>query len=475
MKKLTAGIFTVLMGLVSVNAADAAVASQGYVDFKVGENTTAIDGLSRTVQANKEAADAVAGRVTTAEGKITAAEGKITTLETDVGTLKTQVADETTGLIKKVTELKTQIDDVSEGNLTIKNGAINTDQLADNSVTEIKLANNSVTEAKLATDLANKINAAQTATQVGSAIDTKINELNLAETYEALNNKTQSVNEGSTEDQYPSAKAVYTAVSTLQNGAVKNNADAIEAINNETTGILALAKSYADGKASTAQAGAEATAASALSTAKTELTTEINKKANSADVYTKTEADNAFMTSDEVEGKIEAAVAENGAVKTVVDTAVSTLKNGAVKDNADAIKAIQESEYANSGISAEKVSAYDAYDTAIKANATAAANAAAAASTAESNAKTYALGKANAALTASVKYTDDYITSLGLQQIASVPVDCSNDTNYCTLTANADGFAWEVIARVEGETVEGRTAVTSEATAKPAAPAALTE
>ena len=146
-----------------------------------------------------------------------------------------------------------------------------------------------------------------------------------------------------------------------------------------------------------------------------------------------------------------------------------------MKDNADAIKAIQESEYANSGISAEKVSAYDAYDTAIKANATAAADAAAAASTAESNAKTYALGKANAALTASVKYTDDYITSLGLQQIASVPVDCSNDTNYCTLTANANGFVWEVIARVEGETVEGRTAVTSKATAKPAAPAALTE
>ncbi len=445
MKKLTAGIFTVLMGLVSVNAADAAVASQGYVDFKVGENTTAIDGLSRTVQANKTAADAVADRVTTAEGKITAAEGKITTLETDVGTLKTQVADETTGLIKKVTELKTQIDNVSEGNLTIKDGAINTAQLADNSVTETKLA----------TDLANKINAAQTATQVGSAIDTKITALKLAETYEALNNKTQSVNEGSTEDQYPSAKAVYTAVSTLENGAVKNNTDAIEAINNETTGILATAKSYtdtqdaatlasaksyADGKASAAQAGAEATAASALSTAKAELTTEINKKANSADVYTKTEADNAFMTSDEVEGKIEAAVAENGAVKTVVDTAVSALENGAVKNNADAIEAINNE---TTGILAQ--------------------------------AKTYAVGKANAALTASVKYTDDYISSLGLQQIASVPVDCSNDTNYCTLTANANGFAWEVIARVEGETVEGRTAVTPAATTKPAAPAALTE
>ncbi len=240
MKKLTAGIFTVLMGLVSVNAADAAVASQGYVDFKVGENTTAISELSGTVQANKAAADAVADRVTTAEGKITAAEGNITTLQGKVQAME-------------------------DGNLTIKDGAI--------------------TETNLATELANKINAAQTEAQVGSAIDKKIDALKLSETYDA---------------------------------------------------------------------------------------------------------------------------------------------KGAAND-------------------------------------------------ALGEAKTYAVGKANAALTASVKYTDDYITSLGLQQIASVPVDCSNDTNYCTLTANANGFAWEVIARVEGETVEGRTAVTPQATAKPAAPAALTE
>lgn len=41
MKKLTAGIFTVLMGLVSVNAADAAVASKGYVDKLTGDVATA--------------------------------------------------------------------------------------------------------------------------------------------------------------------------------------------------------------------------------------------------------------------------------------------------------------------------------------------------------------------------------------------------------------------------------------------------
>lgn len=57
MKKLTAGIFTVLMGLVTVNAAEAAVASKGYVDEKVGGATTAVETLQQTVVANKLAAE----------------------------------------------------------------------------------------------------------------------------------------------------------------------------------------------------------------------------------------------------------------------------------------------------------------------------------------------------------------------------------------------------------------------------------
>lgn len=60
MKKLTAGIFTVLLGAVSVNAADAAVASKGYVDGKVGANTTLITDLTKMVESNKTAADATA-------------------------------------------------------------------------------------------------------------------------------------------------------------------------------------------------------------------------------------------------------------------------------------------------------------------------------------------------------------------------------------------------------------------------------
>ena len=95
--------------------------------------------------------------------------------------------------------------------------------------------------------------------------------------------------------------------------------DQIEAYGYATTG-------YADGKASAAQSAAEATAAGALATARTEITaeidadvkvvndafveyktsndTEVAKKANSADVYAKTET----FTKDEVNAAIAAAV-----------------------------------------------------------------------------------------------------------------------------------------------------------------------
>lgn len=47
---------------------------------------------------------------------------------------------------------------------------------------------------------------------------------------------------------YDASGVAKTLVDALANGAVKSNTDAIAAINNETTGILAQAKSYADGK-----------------------------------------------------------------------------------------------------------------------------------------------------------------------------------------------------------------------------------
>lgn len=50
MKKLTAGIFAGILTIVTVNAADAAIASKAYVDQKDAANATAITNLTTTVE-----------------------------------------------------------------------------------------------------------------------------------------------------------------------------------------------------------------------------------------------------------------------------------------------------------------------------------------------------------------------------------------------------------------------------------------
>lgn len=67
MKKLTAGIFTVLLGVVAANSADAALTSQKYVDAKVKVNADAIAGLTTTVGTKADAST-----VTDLSGKVTA-------------------------------------------------------------------------------------------------------------------------------------------------------------------------------------------------------------------------------------------------------------------------------------------------------------------------------------------------------------------------------------------------------------------
>lgn len=77
MKKLTAGIFTVLLGVVAANSADAALTSKAYVDAKVKVNADAI------------AAKADTATVNALDGRVTTAEGTIKTHGTDIADLKT--------------------------------------------------------------------------------------------------------------------------------------------------------------------------------------------------------------------------------------------------------------------------------------------------------------------------------------------------------------------------------------------------
>lgn len=105
MKKLTAGIFTVMLGIVAANSADAAVASRGYVDQEVGKKQdTLVTGENGNI-AGSNGID-----VTIVDGKITIdgthAKYDDSTLKKDIEANKNAIAGNTTS----IGENKTAID-----------------------------------------------------------------------------------------------------------------------------------------------------------------------------------------------------------------------------------------------------------------------------------------------------------------------------------------------------------------------------
>ena len=99
MKKLTAGIFTALLGLVTVNAANAAIPSTSYVDTKIGAAETAAKNyavaqdtaLESAITTAYEAADATLKSAY--EAADTALDGKITANTNEINGLKTSKQD----------------------------------------------------------------------------------------------------------------------------------------------------------------------------------------------------------------------------------------------------------------------------------------------------------------------------------------------------------------------------------------------
>lgn len=274
MKKLTAGIFTVLMGLVSVNAADAAVASKGYVDavVKTKANTADVytkDEADELLEQKATKATTLAGYgITDAYTKeqvdetfetIVNVDKKIEDLSKLFDVSTGDNGQQTSGLLTTVSQNTTRISNLEttttqQGN---KITALETLTGADGDIA--KNISQALTDANAYTD--QKVDAltgedgAITAlqdlvgeTSVASQIDTKIDALKLSDTYET---------KGAAEAAQQAAEA---KVTELAEGQVKANTDAITAIQAEETGILAQAKADATTKANTAEANAVADA-----------------------------------------------------------------------------------------------------------------------------------------------------------------------------------------------------------------------
>ena len=140
MKKLTAGIFTVMMGLCATNGADAAVASKGYVDSFVGKNgsiTTEVATLKTTVADNKSAADNAIADAKKAGTDASAAlatyestnNARVAAVEGDVDTLQGQVGEGTVD--SRIATAKQEAVDAAAGDATTKANQALADAKAD--------------------------------------------------------------------------------------------------------------------------------------------------------------------------------------------------------------------------------------------------------------------------------------------------------------------------------------------------------
>lgn len=476
MKKLTAGIFAAILTIVGVSGANAEIASAKYVDDKVA-------GHVDTVTA------ALAGKVDK-NANITA------------GTA-TKITYDAKGLVTKGENLAaTDIPEIPQSKVT-----------------------------NLTTDLGSKAAASDVAT-----LQTKVADLEAANGTGGAT--TQAIATAKSEAIAAAKTETTTQVKALADGAVADNTEAIEAINDAETGILAQAKSDAASKASAAQVAAEATAAGALATAKTELegkitaeTTARTSAINAMDLAAVGGVDKVITTVSQADGKVSAvagydvahetttiaddakedfiptarrveliaantmggeiaalqgadaelaagiqgltATVNTKAGQTALDAVKATADAAATKTSVDALTTrvgtaetnITNITKDNGTIDTKIAEAVENINTTTGSLNTAVTNAQTTANDAKAAAATNATNITNLTKTVADNKT---AADTGIQQAkdaaaaaqttanAAIPeptAECANKTNKCVLVSAGKGnFAWEVIARGNGET-----------------------
>lgn len=277
MKKLTAGIFTVLMGLVSVNAADAAVASKGYVDKLTGDVATAfgpgtgvVAGSANLSQAANELSEAIGnmqsstyintletgektltGAVNDLDSRVTANTGHIGSATFNEENLKfVKSAPDLTVAIKELDEAVTaasgDLDGLGElaskdtvATALIDDSAVTTDKIADGAVATQDLADSAVTSAKIADGTVATLDLADDAVTSAKIADNSVSSEKLtASVRTTISDLQKAVSETAPEGILSKAKAYSDEKDGEQTTAITNAYEAAD------TATLNSAKAY---------------------------------------------------------------------------------------------------------------------------------------------------------------------------------------------------------------------------------------
>ncbi len=169
MKKLTAGILASLIGLVSANSADAAVASKNYVDEGLATKQNVLENAKNVITSGTGAF--VTG-ISAQDGVVTVSYGDQTEVEVDAELSNTSLnpvqnkvittkiegmdfsATDTTGVVQTVTQ--------EDGAVTATYGLIGTADVEDGAITSGKIADGTIVDADVNTLSISKISNLQT-------------------------------------------------------------------------------------------------------------------------------------------------------------------------------------------------------------------------------------------------------------------------------------------------------------------------
>ena len=258
MKKLTAGIFTVMMGLCATNGADAAVASKGYVDSFVGKNgsiTTEVATLKTTVADNKSAADNAIADAKKAGTDASAAlatyestnNARVAAVEGDVDTLQGQVGEGTVD--SRIATAKQEAVDAAAGDATTKANQALADAKADAEkyidATELEASQSAQsTTIKTAYEAAEKkITDSIGTVAEGKTVVEMIEDAQTAATYDDTEVRGLiSDNTSAIADEVQARTEADTGLSTR----ITTNANAITTLNGDKNTAGSVAKSIAD-------------------------------------------------------------------------------------------------------------------------------------------------------------------------------------------------------------------------------------
>lgn len=300
MKKLTAGIFTVLLGVVAANSADAALTSKAYVTAELAkkqDTLTAGTGIKIDTATNTISTDGIAtsDALTTLEGKVTANTGAIAT-KADQDAMTTALAGKQDKLVSTDNVIINADNTITLQGIATDSNLSDLQKTVEQHTTDIEKNTGAITtlngadtvENSVAYKIKDALTKYTTTTDMDAKLDLKADKTTVAEDLAKKQNKLTAgtnieIKEDGTINSTYDDSALAGRVTTLEGTGVTK--EKIDAIATNTANIAKKQDTLTEAQLNAVNSGITAAGVTQIETNKTAVAAVTNDLANN---YTKT-------------------------------------------------------------------------------------------------------------------------------------------------------------------------------------------